>query len=53
MTQFARAAQSCGTGGNVTVRSKRELVILVVHLLVAFAKLLRPGTGDRQSGDRY
>ena len=30
-------------GGDGTVRSMRKLVILVIHLLVTFAKLLRPG----------
>lgn len=30
-------------GGDGSVRSMRELVILVIHLLVTFAKLLRPG----------
>ena len=30
------------TGGDGTVRSMPELVILVIHLLVTFAKLLRP-----------
>lgn len=30
-------------GGDGTVRSVRELLILVIHLLVTFAKLLRPG----------
>ena len=31
------------TGGDATVRSMRELLILAIHLLVTFAKLLRPG----------
>src|SRR5438445_873822 len=31
------------TGGDGTVRPMRELLILAIHLLVAFAKLLRPG----------
>jgi putative transposase len=30
-------------GGNVTVRPVRDLLILAIHLLVTFAKLLRPG----------
>src|SRR5207244_10504491 len=31
------------TGSDGTVRCMRELLIIVVHLLVTFAKLLRPG----------
>ena len=30
-------------GGDVTVRPVRDLLILAIHLLVTFAKLLRPG----------
>src|SRR6266516_2535205 len=30
-------------GGHVTVRPMRELLILVIYLLVTFAKLLGPG----------
>ena len=30
-------------GGDVTVRHVRDLLILAIHLLVTFAKLLRPG----------
>ena len=32
-----------GVGGNGTVRPMRELLILAIHLLVTFLKLLRPG----------
>jgi len=32
------------TGGDGNVRSMRELPILAIHLLVIFAKLLRPGS---------
>src|SRR5438876_2182698 len=31
------------TGSHGTVRAMRELIILAIHLLVTFAKLLRPG----------
>jgi putative transposase len=31
------------TGGDSTVRSMRELLILAIHLLVTFAKLVGPG----------
>jgi putative transposase len=32
-----------GAGGHGTVRPMRELLILAIHLLVTFVKLLRPG----------
>jgi putative transposase len=41
--QSGRAGQSCTHWGDGTVRSMREVLILAVHLLVTFAKLLRPG----------
>jgi len=41
--QSARRVQSAHTGGDGTVRSMRDLLVLAVHLLVTCAKLLRPG----------
>jgi len=43
VTQFAGAGQFARAHEQSTVRSARDLLILAIHLMVALAKLLRPG----------
>src|SRR5437867_3759078 len=48
VTQFASPGSLVRTDGHATVRPMRELLILAIHVLVTFAKLVRPGGARRR-----